>query len=575
MKFNKLTLYCWGVFFPSLMLGGVLALLRGQLPCDASQTSWWSGLPDPASIAWLFVLAALSTLLLFVVVFLTINHRQDQAFLTELQKLKAGEVVKPESLAASTFTFHPFAHSLIDFIQSTMQREARLLKLTKKDFLTSFETQNGAESLLRARLSSHGAPFDVIAVRITNLRIINDMYGFHLADNCIKTVADRLTSISGDGIRLDSGDLLWLASSPLSLGEINVLSESLACSVQSDGMNIQIDICIGVIRCPSEADHCEALYRRAWLTLEEASHSRQRIIAYHSQLDKAYLRRLLIIAELESVFEGRESELSLFYQPKVNLSTGKVEAAEALIRWHNPVLGQVFPDEFIPLAEQTGLMSKISYWVVTQAVKDLGELCQNEIPISIAVNLSAEDIADTRLLNHAVSSLQAMALHPSRLSIELTESQLVEEPEQAIAHLEAFRNAGFRVAVDDFGTGYSSLAYLKKLPIDELKIDKSFVLQLDTQEDDQNIVQTILALAERFKLSVVAEGVEGPQSLSMLKRWGCHWAQGYLVSRPLPLTQFIDWFYSEASLSWQAEFVQVPSTDGIHPAADSPVAKVR
>lgn len=367
---------------------------------------------------------------------------------------------------------------------------------------------------------------------------------------------------------MDSGDLLWLSSAKLARSTVSEITKSLVQPVSSSGMNITLDVRIGIIACPAEADNSEALFRRAWLTLEEASRYRQVTRRYNNELDQSYLRRLLIIAELESVFNGRESELALYYQPKINLMSGKVEAAEALIRWNNPVLGQVSPDEFIKLAEQTGLLSKLSFWVISQAVMDLMDFRQRNIPIRIAVNVSAEDIADKKLLDHAVGSLSKAGLLPCLLSFELTESQLVENPERAIASLEAFRSHGFKIAVDDFGTGYSSLAYLKRLPVDELKIDKSFVLQLDSQPEDQSIVQTILTLAERFNLSVVAEGVEVSQSLSLLREWGCHWAQGYLVSRPLPKCQFIEWLSSSDSVSWQKTCFQAQSVDDIHQAAN-------
>lgn len=513
------------------------------------------------------------SLLLFGFVFLPISQKLDLALLNSLKRLSSREDAARQISLNPNVKRHYLINAIADYIQTLQRRENRLLALTKKDFLTTFETQKGSEVRLNDLLSQHDMSFDVIAVRINNLRVINDMYGFHNGDNCIKAIADRLSMMPGHGVRMDSGDLLWLSSAKLKRSTVREITKSLVQPVSSSGMSITLDVRVGIIECPSEADNSEALFRRVWLTLEEASRYRQVFRQYNSKLDQSYLRRLLIISELEAVFNGRESELALYYQPKINLISGKVEAAEALIRWHNPVLGQVPPEEFITLAEQTGLLSKLSFWVISQAVKDLIHFRQRNIPIKIAVNVSAEDIADKKLLDHAVGSLSKAGLSPSLLSFELTESQLVENPDRAIASLEAFRNHGFKVAVDDFGTGYSSLAYLKCLPVDELKIDKSFVLQLDSQPEDQSIVQTILTLAERFNLSVVAEGVEVSQSLSLLRQWGCHWAQGYLVSRPLPKCQFIEWFLSPASVTWQKTCFQALPVGGTPQVANLQVSR--
>lgn len=568
LKLNRFALYFWGVFCPVMLFGALVALVCELFIPDFAQLLWLVFLPVPYHIVLLSLLLGTLSLLLFCFVFLPISQKVDLALLNSLNSLSSWEETNRKISLNPDFQRHYLASAIAGILLTLKSREDKLLALTRKDFLTTFETQKGSEVRLNGLLSKRDISFDVIAVRINNLRVINDMYGFHNGDNSIKAIADRLSRMPGQGIRMDSGDLLWLSSARLARSTISEITKSLVQPVSSSGMNITLDVRVGIIECPSEADNSEALFRRAWLMLEEASRYRQVIRQYNSELDQSYLRRLLIIAELESVFNGRESELALYYQPKINLISGRVEAAEALIRWHNPVLGQVSPEEFITLAEQTGLLSKLSFWVISQAVKDLIDFRQRNIPIKIAVNVSAEDIADKKLLDHVVGSLSKAGLSPSLLSFELTESQLVENPERAIASLEAFRSHGFKIAVDDFGTGYSSLAYLKRLPVDELKIDKSFVLQLDTQPEDQSIVQTILTLAERFNLSVVAEGVEVSQSLSLLREWGCHWAQGYLVSRPLPKCQFIEWLSSSDSVAWQKTCFQVQSVDDIHQAAN-------
>lgn len=556
MKSYNIALFFWGVFIPSACVGLFLTLFIWMT--DGWSSGYLVRLPVPVSVLLLFLLAIASTLACFIFIYLPFSNRRDDMLRSMLVRLASGDASDQQALFSAGAHRHPIGSALLHFLQSVQRREQQLLKLTKKDLLTTFDTQNGSVSLVTEELQKSGSPFDAIAVRINNLRTINDMYGFEHGDNCIKEVVYRLSRIKGRGIRMDSGDLLLLSQAKSGKADLNALLEALLHPVLSSGMNISMDVSIGIVKCPVQADSAETLFRRAWLALEQACHSRSHIQYYHTDLDKSYLRRLLIIAELESVFKGRDSEFSLFYQPKVNLDTGLVEAAEALIRWHNPVLGHVFPDEFISLAEQTGLLPKISFWVINQAIRDLVVFREKGISISVSVNVSAQDITDTTLLEYSVNLLKANELDPSRLCFELTESQLLMDPDLAISRLCEFRKHGFRVSVDDFGTGYSSLAYLKRLPIDELKIDKSFVLQLDTQPDDQSIVQTILALAKRFHLSVVAEGVEVPTSLLMLQQWGCQWVQGYLVSRPLSQAQFIEWFCSEDSHAWQQGCLEKP-----------------
>ena len=219
----------------------------------------------------------------------------------------------------------------------------------------------------------------------------------------------------------------------------------------------------------------------------------------------------------------------------------KVCSMEALIRWNNKTLGFVPPDEFITIAEQAGLIEQVTTWVMQRTIADLSYFRQKGYGFTVAMNLSTQDIQNKPLLDKLVSILTDAALSPDALELEITESDLVADASLAIENLNALTSRGFHFAIDDFGTGYSSLAYLKNLPVDTIKIDKSFILSLAIDDNDKQIVHTVLGLATAFDLKVVAEGVEDEMSLNILKEWGCDIAQGYFISRPLAKDALEEW----------------------------------
>ena len=270
-------------------------------------------------------------------------------------------------------------------------------------------------------------------------------------------------------------------------------------------------------------------------------------------LEERYERRLQIVAKLKHAIACDSADLSLAYQPKLDLDRMQVYLVEALMRWTDPDFGFIPPDEFIPIAEQSGLINKVTYWVIARAIQDAKTMTEQGLNISIAVNLSAKDLADTRLLNSIREQLENANLPPSALSFEITEGDLVEDANVAIEQLHAYRKQGHKLAIDDFGTGYSSLGYLKNFPVDTLKIDKSFVLELSQNKDDQDIVQTIMQLAEKFDLSIVAEGVEDLASLQYLANQGCTWVQGYYVCRPIALPDLMKWCQQNVNRNWLAK----------------------
>ena len=259
--------------------------------------------------------------------------------------------------------------------------------------------------------------------------------------------------------------------------------------------------------------------------------------------------RWKIETHLQEAVDG--GELELFYQPKIDLHSRLPTCAEALMRWNSKEFGFVPPDSFISVAEESSLINRITDWAIKTAARERSDLLNHGGELSIAVNVSASDVYDRNLIIGLESVLGIWGLDPEQLTLEITESVIMDNPDLALKHLALIRDLGIKISMDDFGTGYSSLAYFKTLPVDEIKIDKSFVLNMREESDDAVLVETIITLAHKFNLTVVAEGVENLATLKQLIAMGCDYAQGYYFSPPLPLEKFANWFaHYDADAYW-------------------------
>jgi EAL domain-containing protein (putative c-di-GMP-specific phosphodiesterase class I) len=267
---------------------------------------------------------------------------------------------------------------------------------------------------------------------------------------------------------------------------------------------------------------------------------------YRPERDHYSPDRLALVADLRHAID--RDELVLYYQPQVDVPTGELVAVEALMRWPHPERGLLAPDEFIPLAEQTQLIRPLTRWAIGAALRQAMTWQAAGIAVPISVNLSAHDVQDPRLPQVVAELLSLYGAPPQRLRLEITESSLLADPERAQENLAALRALGVRIAIDDFGTGYSSLSYLQRLPIDELKIDKSFVKCMATDAGARAIVRAVIDMANDLGLEVVAEGVEDRSTWQVLAALGCDVAQGYYFSRPLPADALADWIASPPHL---------------------------
>jgi EAL domain-containing protein (putative c-di-GMP-specific phosphodiesterase class I) len=271
--------------------------------------------------------------------------------------------------------------------------------------------------------------------------------------------------------------------------------------------------------------------------LPRAAHAGYEV--YAADRDQNTPKRLALLGELRRGLENKE--LVLFYQPKADIKTGKVTSVEALLRWQHPEHGLTFPDDFIPLAEHTGLIRPLTLYVLNEALAQCHQWQEQGLTLNIAVNLSARNLLDSELPDDVAQLLDTWQVDPSLLKLEITENTIMVDPPKALEVLTKLRDLGVGLSIDDFGTGYSSLSYLRKLPVEEIKIDRSFVMNMPQSENDQQIVRSTIDLASGLGLKVVAEGVETKDTWRELAEFGCDVVQGYFLTRPIPPQELVEW----------------------------------
>jgi EAL domain-containing protein (putative c-di-GMP-specific phosphodiesterase class I) len=301
---------------------------------------------------------------------------------------------------------------------------------------------------------------------------------------------------------------------------------------------MQIDSTPFSLRCmmvslqlPEDAQDTDEVRRRLNLTFELAQTTRQRVTHYQSGRDEDHLRELQIISDLTAAISDKG--LHMNYQPKLAMADGIPKQVEALVRWIHPELGFISPEEFIFLAEQSGQITDLTRHILGRVAQDASQWHASGLKVGVAINLSALDLARPELIDEVADAFSGWQLPMSSITLEVTESALMDDPKTALETLEKLRQLGVTLSVDDFGTGYSSLSQLRKLPVQELKIDKSFVLKLNTEPQDQLIVKSTIDMAHGLGLKIVAEGIENRETWHILRDWGCETGQGFYMSRPV------------------------------------------
>jgi predicted signal transduction protein with EAL and GGDEF domain len=327
------------------------------------------------------------------------------------------------------------------------------------------------------------------------------------------------------------------------LGQAMVVASEILQALESplslDEQMVDIGAGIGIAGYPEHGVDGEELLGKTEIAMYTAKQRNDGAVVYDEAIDKGSQQNLSLLTELRQAVEG--NELRLFMQPKITFASGQVVGAEALVRWQHPVRGNVFPDQFIPFAEQTGFIRVLTQWVLERSAELCHALAMRGVHLKISVNLSTRDLLDPDLPIKFGEIFMRHQVSPGAFCLEITESAIMDDPVRAQQTLERLHAMGCDLSIDDFGTGYSSLAYLKRLPVDELKIDKSFVLNMASDVGDAKIVRSTIDLGHNMGLRVVAEGVESEAAWNILAEMGCDQGQGYFMSRPMPADQLAGW----------------------------------
>jgi diguanylate cyclase (GGDEF)-like protein len=387
--------------------------------------------------------------------------------------------------------------------------------------------------------------FALMVCDLDRFKLINDSLGHRAGDELLQEVARRLSAVArtADTVARFGGDEFVLVGSSLADAEDAMqlamrAIEALRAPVRIAGIDVHVSPSVGIALYPEDGASIEALLAHADAAMYAAKHQgRGSVQRYLPGMHAGIEDRVQMESELHQAIELKQFELH--YQPKVDTRTGVVRSAEALIRWVHPSRGLVSPADFIPLAEECGLIGAIGEWVIREACRQARAWQEEGVPsLRISVNLSASQFREAGLVDSIRRALDDVGLPARYLEVELTESAVMSDPEQSVAILEQLSAMGVLVSVDDFGTGYSSMSYLRRFPIDKLKIDRVFINEIASRPEDASIVRAIVSLAHSLNLKVVAEGVETPAQLDFLKTAGCDEYQGYHYSRPLPADQF-------------------------------------
>jgi diguanylate cyclase (GGDEF)-like protein len=435
-------------------------------------------------------------------------------------------------------------------LQQRKRADDRVHHIAFHDDLTSLPNRLMLNQRLDEALSRHrraGSPLAILFMDLDRFKVINDSLGHEVGDVLLREVADRLRAQSREGdtiARMGGDEFIVLIENPENLMDISAcarrLIEQLSAPYLLGKKGCHVTLSIGISVFPSDGTDSQALLKAADVAMYRAKElGRNNYQYYLPSMNVHTVERLELESDLRHALE--RGEFLLHYQPKVEVASGMITGLEALLRWKHPVRGLVPPMDFIPLAEETGLIVPIGEWVLaTACAQNKAWQDQGLTTLGIAVNLSARQFADSMLLPKLTQIIHSSGLAPSSLELEITESVVMSHGESAVAVLDKLKSIGVRIAIDDFGTGYSSLAYLKRFPIDTIKVDRTFICDIPGDSGDMKITRAIIAMAHSLKLKVVAEGVETADQLKFLRAQRCDAVQGYFLYRPLPEDEVAD-----------------------------------
>lgn len=521
--------------------GQVLALL--QSPLDKALQAF---APLDEKIFWISMAALLASLLGTLALARSVSLPV-RALAIAAKRIGDGDYETPVNMAR-TDELGMLANAINAMQHGIAVREGQLAHNALHDNLTGLPNR----ALVMERLGSAIAaerPVALLYLSIENLSAINESSGAEGVEQLLLQVGQRLQSTlrAGDTVaRLSANEFLLLLDQTTSDGAVatgDALQRLFSEPQRIDNHDIALECCIGITVYPENGNSAQELVNRAAIARKDAAFLPGRLQIYQDGRDLAHQRQISLIRDLRKA--PQNGELMLHYQPKLDIRQGTVRQAEALLRWAHPQFGNVSPAEFIVLAERTGSIHLLTNWVIEEAMRQLAEWRKRGLVLQVSVNISADDLLGDDLAGLVVGLLKQYGVPAEQLVFEITESAIMSQPEKALVVLHKLRDCGISLSIDDFGTGYSSLAHLKRLPVQELKIDQSFVRDLDETSEDAVIVRSTIEMSHNLGLKVVAEGVEFEPSLKLLKQWNCDTAQGYLISRPLNAMAFEMWMRRE------------------------------
>ena len=442
---------------------------------------------------------------------------------------------------------------------SVGEKQAQILKLAYWDPLTGLPNRVQFRDAVRDAVAQSAGTEHSVAVLMLDLdrfKHVNDVLGYQFGDLLLKRVAERLSQQimrDGDMVARLGGDefavLLRSGDAALAESVAQRITRAFDDPLTLEEHTVDMGAGIGMACWPQHGADADVLLSRAEVAMYAAKRRTAGPLMYDASIDAASTQTLSLLTELRQAVEL--GELRLYLQPKLALATGSVAGAETLVRWQHPQRGLVPPMQFIPFAEQTGFIRVLTMWVFEEAARHWLALHAQGMSVVLSVNLSTRDLLDQELPQKFDALLTQHRVPAEAFCLEITESAIMDDPQRALGTLNRLSALGFKLSIDDFGTGYSSLAYLKRLPVDELKIDKSFVLSMETDQDDAKIVRSTIDLAHNLGLTVVAEGVENAKVWDLLRELNCDQAQGYHMGKPMPASDFVRW-----SLGWSARQVE-------------------
>ena len=436
----------------------------------------------------------------------------------------------------------------------TLRQEKYYLKM--HDVVTGLPNR---ESLQQIKINQHSIGFDlvVLAVNVKRFREINEALGIKIGDQLLAEVGRRLSSVGAEHIaRLHTDQFCLLTTDSQLANVLEKLHQVFSYPAQVNGQIVDLALAIGAARereltaASSDDLSVTNLLRNAEIALDVARTYRLDWVEYDKVLEVGRQGDLGLMSGISQAISN--DEFRLYLQPKIRMADGGMVSAEALIRWEHPTRGLIAPEHFIPFAEKTGCIRMITKWVLSEAMDIVAMLRANGTPIQLGVNLSAFDLDDTALLKLLEQLLIEHRANPADIRFEITEHSAMNNPIAALEVMHGLCNLGFSISIDDFGTGYSSLAYLQKMPVSELKIDRSFVKKFSSEDTGFVLLKSIISLGHQLGLSIVAEGVENSDEWDMLVDLDCDFVQGFYISEAMELDQFEAWWKNQSTSSHQS-----------------------